>query len=129
MERRIALDPIQGSRASSRVDLGYTEHSHSLVTSESFKTFVGVLGDSLEFHQANQGCFRVLLGTFDCCACNAGESGLISRRGGSLIVFLNCGVNLGFIFELRRGRPFKTRVFSETSGLLSSYDGYQRNLN
>ena len=29
-ERGIALDPVQGSRASSRVDLGYTEQFHIL---------------------------------------------------------------------------------------------------
>ena len=43
--------------------------------------------------------------------------------------FSNCGSNLGYILELRRGWPFKTRVFSATSGLVSSYDGYLRNLN
>ena len=43
--------------------------------------------------------------------------------------FSSCGVNLGYILELRRGWPFKTGVSSATSGLLSSYDGHLRNLN
>ena len=43
--------------------------------------------------------------------------------------FSSCSVNLGYIFELRQGWPFKARVCSATSGLLSSYDGYHWNLN
>ena len=42
--------------------------------------------------------------------------------------FSSCGGNLGYILELQRGWPFKTRVCSVTSGLLSSYKGYLRNL-
>ena len=42
--------------------------------------------------------------------------------------FSSCGGNLGYILDLRRGWPFKTRFYSETSGLLSSYEGYLRNL-
>ena len=45
------------------------------------------------------------------------------------LFFSSCGVNLGYIFELMRGWPFKTRVSSATSGLLPSYDGYHRNIN
>ena len=33
-----------------------------------------------------------------------------------------------YIFELRRGWPFETRVFSATSGLLASYDGHLEKL-
>ena len=42
--------------------------------------------------------------------------------------FSSCGGNIGYIFELRRGWPFKTRVCSATSGLLSSYERQLRNL-
>ena len=53
-----------------------------------------------------------------------------SLAEGEVSLFFSCGsVNLGFIFNLRRGRPFKIRNFSATPGLLSSYDGYNRNLN
>ena len=43
--------------------------------------------------------------------------------------FSSCGGNLSYILELPWGWPFKTRVSSATSGLLSSYDGHLRNLN
>ena len=43
--------------------------------------------------------------------------------------FSSCRRNLRYILELRRGWPFKTPVWSATSGLLSSYDGHLRNLN
>ena len=42
--------------------------------------------------------------------------------------FSSCDGNLGYILELRLGWPFKTRVCSATSGLLSSDEGYLRNL-
>ena len=44
-------------------------------------------------------------------------------------VFSICGRNLGYIFEIKRGRPFETRVCSEKSGHLSRYDGHLRNVN
>ena len=45
------------------------------------------------------------------------------------MVFLELRWNMGYILELQQGLPFKTRVCSATSGLLSSYDGHVRNLN
>ena len=45
------------------------------------------------------------------------------------LFLLCCSRNLGYIFELRWVSPFKTHVCSARSGLLSSYDGYIRNLN
>ena len=38
--------------------------------------------------------------------------------------YLNCSRILGFPLKLRRGWPLKTRVFSATSGLLSSWEGH-----
>ena len=59
-ERGIALEPMQGNWASSRVDLGYNVLFPILaVTSVSFYTCEGVLGHSLQFRQANQGSLRV----------------------------------------------------------------------
>ena len=56
----IPLEPMQGNWVSSPVDLGYTELFHILVvTSVSFQTCEGVLGDSLEFLHANQGSLHV----------------------------------------------------------------------
>ena len=39
-----------------------------------------------------------------------------------------CAGNLGYILELQWGWPFKIRVCSAMSGILSSYDGHLRNL-
>ena len=64
-------------------------------------------------------------------ALHAMQGNLASSRGEGAVswVFSSSGRNLGYILELLQGWPFKIRVFSETSGLLSSYDGHLRNLN
>ena len=41
----------------------------------------------------------------------------------------SCGRNLGYILELQPGWPFETPLCSAKLVLLSSYDGYLRNLN
>ena len=43
--------------------------------------------------------------------------------------FSSCGRNLWYILELQRGWPFNPPLGSVKSGLLSSYNGHQRNLN
>ena len=63
--------------------------SHSFGDISVILDLWGYFGDSLEFYQANQGSFRVVLGTWICWACNAGELCLISRWRGSLIDLLN----------------------------------------
>ena len=89
VERGMAMEPMLGKCASSRVDLVYTElFCIPEVTSVFFSSCDSVLVDSLEFHQANRGSLCVQLVTGNCSACNAGESGLISRRGGNLMGFL-----------------------------------------
>ena len=56
----MALEPVQGNQASSRVDLVYTVIFHiAAVTSRSLETFDSNLGASLEFHQASQGSLQV----------------------------------------------------------------------
>ena len=83
------MEPMQGKLASSQFDFGYTEIFHNpAVTSVFFQNYEGVLGDSLESYQANQGSLHISLGKRNCYASNAGESGLISRQGGSLMAFL-----------------------------------------
>ena len=74
---------------SSWVDLGYTNLFCILeVTSLFFSCCDSVLGDSLQFHHGNRGSIRLWLATWTTSARNAGESGLILRRGGSLMSFL-----------------------------------------
>ena len=43
--------------------------------------------------------------------------------------FSSCGRNLGYILQLHRGWPCETPLGSAKLVLLSSYDGYLRNLN
>ena len=89
VECEMAMDSMKGKCASSWVDLGYTNlFCIPDVTSVFFSCFDSVLGDSLQFHQGNLGSLRFWLGTRNSSARNAGESGLILRRGGSLMSFL-----------------------------------------
>ena len=82
----------------------------------------------MDFHQANQGSFRVVLGTWNCWARNARELCLISRWRGRLMDFLELRQEPGVYSRVMAGWNFNTRVSSATSALLSSYDGYIRNL-
>ena len=79
---------MQGKLASSEFDLGYSElFCIPEVASVFLSSCESVLEDSAEINQANQASLHVCLGKCNCSACIAGESGLISWRGGSLIVF------------------------------------------
>ena len=51
-----------------------------------------------------------------------------SSHGEGLVswFFSSCDGNLGCFLDLKRGWPFKTRVWSVTSGLLSSCKGHLR---
>ena len=70
-----------------------------------FSTCDSHVGDSLEFNQANGGSLCVCLGKRNCSACNAGESGLISWGGGSLIGFLELGQVPGVYSRVTTGMP------------------------
>ena len=60
VEHGIAMEPMKGKWASSRVDLAYTKlFCIPDVTSVFFSSCDSVLGDSLVFHQANRGSLRV----------------------------------------------------------------------
>ena len=85
----MVMEPMQGKLASSQFDFGYTEQFYIPgVTSVFFTSCDSVVGDSLEFNQANRGSLRVLLGKRNCSGHNPGVSGLISERGESLMGFL-----------------------------------------
>ena len=111
------MEPMQRKLASSEFDFGYTEQfCIPVVTSVFYSSWDSDVGDSLEFNQANRGSLHVCLGKRNCSGHNAGESGLISRRGENSWVFWCCGRNLGYILELQRGCPFETLVCSLKSG-------------
>ena len=56
----MVMDPMQGKLASSQFDFGYTELFRVPgVTSVFLSSYDRVVGDSLEFNQANRGSLRV----------------------------------------------------------------------
>ena len=78
----MVMEPMQGKLSSSQFDLGHTDlFCVPEVTSVFFSSCDSVVGDSLEFNQANRGSLCVCLGKRNCSACNAGESGLFLWRG------------------------------------------------
>ena len=95
--------------------MGYPEIFHiPAVTSLFFQTCEGFLGASLYFRQANQGSLPVLLGTRNCSARNAGVSGLIFQRAGSLMVFLELYREAGVCSRVTAGVDIKNFcVFSD----------------
>ena len=59
-DRGIVMEPMQGKLASSQFDLGHTDlFCVPEVTSGFFSSCDSVVGDSLEFNQANRGSLRV----------------------------------------------------------------------
>ena len=60
VDRRVVMEPMQGKLASSQFDFGYTEQfCIPGVTSVIFSSCDSVVGDYLEFNQANRGSLRV----------------------------------------------------------------------
>ena len=60
VDRGGVMEPMQGKLASSQFDFGYTEQfCIPRVTSVFFSSCDSVVGDSLEFIQANLGSLRV----------------------------------------------------------------------
>ena len=98
------MDSVKLKCASSSVALGYSnQFCIPELTSLFFSSCDSLVGDSLDFNQANRGSLCVWFGKRNCSACNAGESGLISWRGGSLMGFL----------ELRQAPGVYSRVTME----------------
>ena len=78
-----------------------------------------LVGDSLEFNQANRGSLCVCLGKRNCSACNAGESGLISQGGESLMGFLELRQERGVYSRVTTGMPILNgSLFSEVRTLV-----------
>ena len=120
VEWETSMDSLKGKYASSWVDLGYTnQFCVPEVTSLFFSSCDSLVGDSLEFNQANRGSLCVWLGQRNCSACNAGESGLISWRGGSLLGFLELRQARGVYSRVTTGMPFLNgSLFSEVRTLV-----------
>ena len=120
VEWETAMDSMKGKCASSWVDLGYTNQFYfPVVTSVFFSCCDSLAGDSLEFSQANPGSLSVWLGKRNCSACNAGESGLISWGGGSLMDFLELRQAHGLYSRVTTGIPIiNGSLFSEVRTLV-----------
>ena len=120
VDRGVGMEPMQGKLASSQFDFGYTEQfCIPGVTSVLFSSCDSVVGDSLEFKQANRGSLCVSLGKRNCSTCNAGESGLISWRGESLMGFLALRQARGVYSRVTTGMPILTgNLFSEVRTLV-----------
>ena len=124
------MEPMNGTWASSRVDLGYTE-----------------LFCIPEVHQCSSRFGTVFLGTLWCSikkieapykfdweygiALHAmqGNQASFPSEGDVSYDFSSCGRNLGYIRELQLRGPFETPLGSAKSGILCSYEGHLRNLN
>ena len=126
----MAMEPMKGKWASSRVDLGYTElFCIPEVTSVFHSSCDSVLGDSLEFLQKIEAPYMFDWVHGIAQHARQGKPASPLGEGQVSLFFLSCGRNLGYILELRRGWPFKTHVCTAMSGLLSSYNGHLRNQN
>ena len=111
----MVMEPVQGKLASSQFDFGYTElFCVPGVTSVFFSSCDRVVGDSLEFNQANQGSLHVCLGKRNCSGHNSGESGLISWRRESLMSFLELQQEPGVYTRVTAGMSIRNwSLFSE----------------
>ena len=120
VEWETAMISMKGKCASSWVDLWYTNQFFvPEVTSVFFLSCDRLVGDSLEFNQANRGSLCVCLGKPNCSACNARESGLISWRGGSLIGFRELRQARGVYSRVTTGMPILNgSLFSEVRTLV-----------
>ena len=103
----MVMEPMHGKLASSQFDLGHTDlFCVPEVTSVFFSSCDSVVGDSLEFNQANRGNY-----VFDwknAISLHAIQRNRASSRGEGEVswVFSSCGRHLGYILEFRQGCPF-----------------------
>ena len=120
VDRGVVMEPMQGKLASVQFDFRYTEQlCIPGVTSVFFSSCDSVVGDSLEFNQANRGslcfCWEKAI------TLHGMQGNRASSRGKGEVswVFSSCGRHLGYILELRRGCTFLTGVCLVKSGHLS----------
>ena len=113
----MVIDPMQGKLASSKFDFRYTEQFFIPgVTSVFFPYCNSIVGDSLDFSQANRGSLHFDWENAITPDTRQGNRASSVREGKVSLVFSNCGRNQVYILELRRGCPFETLVCSLKSG-------------
>ena len=59
VDHRVVMEAMQGKLASSQFDFGYTEQFCLPGVTSVFSSCDSVVGDSLEFNQANRASLRV----------------------------------------------------------------------
>ena len=130
VEWEMAMDSMKGKCASPWVDLRYTnQFCVPEETSVFFSSCDSLVGDSLVLNQANRRSLCVWLGKRNCSACNAGESGLISWRWGSLMGFLELRQEPGVYSRVTAGMSIRnSSLFIEVRNL-SRYEWQLRNVN
>ena len=129
MEHGIAMEPMKGKKASSRVDLAYTElfcipEVHQC-SSRFVTVFLGTLWCSIKIIEAPYMFYweyAIALHAMQ------GNRASFPSEANVSYDFSSCGRNLGYIRELRWGWPFEPPLGSAKSGPLSSYDGHLKNL-
>ena len=121
VEHGIAMEPMKGKWASSRVDLGYTEifciPEVTAVFLLSCAGFLGTLWCSIKHMEAPY--------VFDWEHGIAlhpvqGIQALTPAEGDDSWDFSSCSRNLGYILEVQRGWTFETPLGSAKSGFLST---------
>ena len=130
MEHVIAMEPMKGKWASSRVDLRYTElfgiPDVHRCSSNFVRVFLGSLWYSIKKIEAPYMFdweYGIALHSMQ------GNQASFPSEGDVSYDFSSCGRKLGYIRELQRGWPFETPLCSAKSRLLCSYEGHLRNLN
>ena len=115
VDHGVFMEPMQGKLASSQFDFGYTEQfCIPAVTSVFLSSCDCVVGNSLEFNQANRGSLRLLLGKSNCSGHSAWKSGLISQRGERLMGFLELPKEPGVYSRVTAGMSIQNwSLFSE----------------
>ena len=125
----IAMEPLKGNRASSRVDLGYTElfcipEVHQC-SSRFVTVYLRTLWCSIKKIEAPyifDGEFGIALHAMQ------GNRASFPGEGDISYEFSSCSKNLGFKRDLQRGWPFETPLCSAKSGHLHSNEGHLRKL-
>ena len=126
----MVMEPIEGKLASSQFDFVYTEQfCIPGVKSVFFSSCDSVVGDSLEFNQANLGSLPVSLGKRNCSGHNAGESGVISQGVESLMGFLELWQEPGVYSRVTAGMSIRNSSFFIEVRILSRYEGQLSNVN
>ena len=94
-----------------------------------FSSCDSLVGDSLEFNQANRGSLRVWLGKRNCSGHNSKESGLFSQGGKSLMGFLELRQEAGVYSRVTAGMSIRNSSWFIDFRNLSRYEGQLRNVN